>query len=101
MFHAPARQTLTEEALAGEDLVRPFVSCENGHEPPAWLVGLVDRQRIVRNQVRQRISDAVQQRVETLLTEDGVEHLREPAVRLDERCVVGRRFGRLRYEPQR
>src|SRR6478752_916116 len=48
------------------------------------LVGFVDRQRVVRDQVADVVGDPDEQRVEALLGEHFVENVGEPPVRLDE-----------------
>ena len=48
------------------------------------LVRLVDRERVVRDQVAERVRDPHEQRVEALLREHLVEHVGKPLVRLDE-----------------
>ena len=66
-----------------------------GVEQPLRLVGLVDRERVVRDQIGERVGDPLEQRVEALLGEDVVEDVREPPVRLDERLrTVGLRAHR-------
>ena len=57
------------------------------------LVGLVDRERVVRDQVGERVGDAHEQRVEALLGEHLVEHVGEPPIGIDE---LGRRRERQR-----
>jgi len=58
---------------------------QDRHQLPACLVRLVDVQRLVRHQIAERGRDALEQRIECLLREHFVEHLCQPAVRLDER----------------
>ena len=53
------------------------------------LVGLVDGQRVVRDEVGERVRDAHEQGVEALLREHLVEDVGEAAVRLDERRGLG------------
>ena len=70
-----------------------------GHEQALRLVGLVDGQRVVGNQVGERVGDEHEERVQALLGEHLVEHVCEPAVRLDDRSL--RRHGKLpREEPE-
>ena len=101
MLDAPAGQADPERTLVREDLVRPFVARPDRNQDPAGHVGLVDRQGVVRDQIRERIGDPVEQGVEALLAEDVVEDVRQPTVGLDQRTVAGRRFLGLRDEPQR
>src|SRR6187549_675642 len=46
------------------------------------LVGLEDAQRVVGDQVGERVGDPVEQRVETVLGKDVVEDVSEPAIRI-------------------
>src|SRR5581483_10039847 len=68
---------------------------EDGGERLIRLVRLVDRQRVVRDQVAERVGDPDEQRVEALLGQHLVEDVGEPAVRRDElvltrdSCVSG------------
>jgi hypothetical protein len=87
VLDAPTGQADSEGAFVGQDLVRPLVARPHRDEQATRLVRLVDRQRVVRNQVGERVGDAVEQRVEALLAEDVVEHVRQAPVRLDERVV--------------
>ena len=73
-----------------EDLVGPPVAREHGDQQAPRLVGLVDGEALVGDEVGERVRDPVEQRVEALLGEDVVEDLGEAAVRLDER-LGGRR----------
>ena len=88
MLDAPTRQAGPEWAGVREDLLRPFVPRPDRGEQPARLVGLVDRERIVRDEVRQRIGDAVEERVQALLGQDLVEHVGQATIRLDEGGAV-------------
>ena len=62
-----------------------------GRAPPR-LVGLVDVERLVGDEVGERVRDAVEQGVEALLREDVVEDLGEAPVRLDERLGAAAPF---------
>ncbi|TMM14781.1 MAG: hypothetical protein E6F98_03355 [Actinobacteria bacterium] len=64
------------------DLVGPVVPREHRVEDPLCLVRLVDRHRLVWDEVGERVGDAHEQRVEALLGEDLVEDVRQPPVRL-------------------
>ena len=101
MLDAPAGQADAERTLVGQDLVRPFVTRPDWDQKPARLVGFVNRQRVVGDQVREGICNPVEQRVEALLAEDVVEDVGEAPVRLDERRVVHRCLDVLGNEPQR
>ena len=104
VLDAPAGEPDTERTLVSEDLVRPFVARPDGGEHAPRLVGRVDRQRVVGNEICERIRNAVEQRIEALLGQDVMEDVREPAVRLDERSLTGRggrRSSRLGNEAQR
>ena len=57
---------------------------ESGLEHPVRLVRLVDRERVVRDQLTDRVGDADEQSVERLLCEHLVEDVGQPTVRLDE-----------------
>ena len=64
------------------------------------LVGLVDRERVVRDQLVERVGDPHEQCVEALLREDFVEDVGKPPIRIDE---LRRRRGQWRIfgqEPQ-
>ncbi len=66
------------------DLVRvPVADDEHGLEHPVRLVGLVDRERVVRDQLTDGVGDAHEEGVEALLGENFVEDVGQPAVRLD------------------
>ncbi len=80
VLDGPARQSGSERAPSAEDLLRPAVTGHDGHEHPLGLLGPVDREGVVRNEVCKRVGDPVEQRVEALLREHVVEHLREPAI---------------------
>ena len=101
VLDAPAGEADAERTPVGQDLVRPLVPRPDRNEDAAGLVRLVDRQRVVRNQLGEGVGDPVQERVEALLGEDVVEDVRQPLVRLDAR-VVGRkdRLGRLADKTQ-
>ena len=61
-----------------------------GHELALRLVRLVDVQRLVRDDLGERVGDPDEQRVEALLREQVVEDVREPAVGVDGRLDAGR-----------
>ena len=82
-----------------QDLLRVLVADEHGHEHGLRLVRLVDRQRVVRDEVGERVGDAHEQRVEALLGEHLVEDVGEPPVRLDELGRLGRTVT-LRQKPE-
>ena len=63
---------------------RPVVAREDGNEHASRLVGLVDGERVVGDEVGERVRDPVEQRVEALLREDLVEDVRELGDGLDE-----------------
>ena len=96
----PARDPLVEADGRAHDLVRPLVAGEHRHEQPLRLVRLPDRQRVVRDQVGERVGDAHEQRVEAQLREHLVEDVGQPPVRLDqlERGRTG--DGVLRQQPE-
>ena len=80
----PAGDAFVEADARAQDLLRVLVAREHGHEHGLRLVRLVDRQRVVRDEVGERVGDAHEQRVERLLGEHLVEEVGEPPVRLDE-----------------
>ena len=88
MLDAPAGQADAERTLVREDLVRPLVARPDRNEEPARLVGFVDRQRVVRDQIGEGVRDPVEQRVEALLAEHVVKDVRKAPVRLDERGLA-------------
>ena len=63
-------------------------------EHPFGLVRLVDRERVVRDELADRVGDADEKRVERLLREHLVEDVGEPPVRLDESRVARTRLRR-------
>ena len=82
----PARDAQPEgERLVGEHLVRVLAACEDAAQQAVGLVGLVEREVVVRDQLGDRVRDPLEHRVERLLGEHVVEDVGEPAVRLDER----------------
>ena len=52
------------------------------------LVGLVDHERVVGDQLGERVGDPVEKRIEALFREDLVEDVGEALVRLDERTLL-------------
>ncbi len=68
------------------------VDDERGLEHSVRFVRLVDRERVVRDQLADGVGDAAEKRVERLLREHFVEDVGQPAVRLDEsrfaECVL-------------
>ena len=81
---SPAGDALVEADLRRHDLVRVLVAREHSCQHALRLVRLVDRERVVWDQVSERVGDAHEERVEALLCEHLVEHVGEPLVRLDE-----------------
>ena len=63
-LHGPAGDPLPERAGVVHHLLGPAVPGDHRVQEPAMLVRLVDRQGVVRNDLRQRIGDPLQQRVE-------------------------------------
>ena len=88
---SPAGDALAKVARAFQDLVGPLVAREHGCEHGLRLVGLVDRERVVGDELGECVGDPLEQVVEAVLGEDLVEHVRELPVRLDE-AVGARRF---------
>ena len=80
----PAGDALVEAERRAHDLVRPLVAGEHRRQHRVRLVGLVDRERVVRDQVVQRVRDANEEGVEALLGEHLVEQVGEPPIGIDE-----------------
>ena len=80
----PAGDALAERRAALHDLLRPLVTREDRSEQALRLVGLVDRKRVVRDELGERVRDPVEQVVQALLREDVVEDVCELAIGLDE-----------------
>ena len=80
----PAGDALVERDAGAHDLVRVLVAGEDGRQERLRLVGLVDRDRVVRDQVGERVRDPDEHGVEGLLGEELVEDVGEAAIRLDE-----------------
>ena len=83
-----------------QDLVRVLAAHERRHELALRLVGLVDVQRLVRDDLGERVGDPHEQRVEALLGEQVVEDVREPAVGVDRRVAAGRQGTRNQPHPR-
>ena len=64
------------------DLLGVLVSREDRIEHTLVLVGDVDGQRVVRDELRERVRDAIEQEVEALLAEDEVEDVGQPPIRV-------------------
>ncbi len=73
-----------ENGLVGQHLVCVLATGEDAAELAGGLVGLVEREIVVGDQLADGVRDALEQRVERLLGEHVVEHVGQPAVRLDE-----------------
>ena len=82
---SPASDPLSEQRAAVHDLLRPLVAGEHGDQDRLGLVCLVDRERVVRHQLGERVRDPVEQVVQALLGEDVVEDIGELPVGLHER----------------
>ena len=80
----PAGDALVEADLLSHHLVGPVVAREHRLEDALALVGLVDREGAVRDEVGQRVGDADQEGVERLLRKRVVPDVGEAPVRLDE-----------------
>lgn len=91
VLRGPTRDSLADPDRSVEDLVGPLVARQDGNEETATLVDLEDRQRVVRDQLREGVGDPLQDRVEALLAEDVVKDVGEPAVRLHAPVCVCRR----------
>src|SRR6266550_3249310 len=92
MARCPPGDALREADRRAHDLIGVHVPHEHRLEHALRLVGLVDRQRVERrNQVAEGVGDADQEGVEAQLSEDLMEDVREPPVRLDEGRIAPRR----------
>ena len=85
----PAGDADAEGEDVVEDLLRPLAPHERRDELSLRLVGLVDVQRLVRDDLVERVRDPDEQRVEALLREEVVENVREAAVGVDEGSAAG------------
>ena len=97
VLRGPARDSLAEVQRVPEQLLGPRVAREHRQEQPPRLVGRVDRERVVRDQILERVRDPLEQRIEALLGKDVVVDVRQAPVRLDEPVEarrIGRRVGR-------
>jgi len=81
----PAGDALAEVGAAVHDLLGPLVAREHRHELCLRVVGLVDRECVVRDELGERVRDPLEQVVEAVLREDVVEDVRELPVGLNER----------------
>ena len=79
----PAGDALAEREALAHDLVRPLAAREHGYQLALRLVGLVDVDVLVRDELGERVRDPLEQRVEALLGEHVVEDLGEAAIWLD------------------
>ena len=85
MVDGPARDPLPEgEGLIGQHLVCVVAAGKDAPELAGRLVGLVEREIVVWDQLADGVRDAFEQGVERVLGEHVVEHVGQPAVRLDE-----------------
>ena len=81
----PAGEPFPELGAAPHDLLLvPLRPREHGDQLAVLLVRLVDVQRVVGHEVRERAGDAVEEGVDALLGENVVEDLGQTLVRLDE-----------------
>ena len=87
----PSGDPLVEADRRLHDLVGVLVARQHRREHGLRVVGLVDREGVVRDQIVERVGDAHEQRIEALLGEHLVEDVGEPPVGIDE---LGRRMGR-------
>ena len=65
----PAGDALAEKRAVAHDLVGPAVARHHGDEQAPRLVGLVDRERVVGDDVRERVGDALEERVECVCSD--------------------------------
>ncbi len=88
---SPAGDALPEaERLVGDHLLGVVAAREDAPEPRGCLVGLVEGEVVVGDELVERVRDPLQQRVERLLGEDVVKDVGKPPVRVEEReCLRG------------
>ena len=84
MLDTPTCKANTERTAVRENLVRPLVARPHRKQDASQLVGFVDRQRVMWDELGECVGDPVEQRVEALLCEHVVEDVRETPVGLDE-----------------
>ncbi len=85
VLDGPAGDTGAErERLVGEHLLGVLAAGEHAAKLRLCLVGLVECEVVVGDQLPHRVGDPLEQRVEALLREDVVEDVGELAIRLDE-----------------
>jgi hypothetical protein len=94
----PARDTCAELGRRVEDLLGVLVAREHRQQHALVVVGHVDRECVVRDQLLQRVRDALEQQVDALLGEEKVEDIRQPTIRVDQPSR-GRRPGHARAGP--
>ena len=63
----PPCDSLAVSGSRAEDLLRPLAAGEDGYELALGLVGLVDVQSVVRDELGQRVRDPIEQRVQAVL----------------------------------
>jgi hypothetical protein len=97
VLDGPAGDPLAEGEPLAQDLVGVVAAHERGNELPLVLVGLVDVQGLVGDDLGERVRDPDEQRVEALLGEEVVEDVREPPVGVRRRLRL--RSRRPRDEP--
>ena len=90
----PARDPDAERKGVVEDLVGVVAANEGRDEVPFRLVRLVDVQRLVRDDLVERVRDPDEQRVQALLGEQVVEDVCEPPVGVGGGRASRRRVGR-------
>ena len=78
----PAGDPFSEREGLAHHLVRPLAAGEDRAELALRLVRLVDVDVLVRDELRERVGDALEKGVEALLREDVVEDLGKAPVRL-------------------
>ena len=76
----PAGDALVEREGLAHDLGLPLAAGEHGNELALGLVGLVDVDVLVRDELRERVRDPLEQRGRVVLREDVVEDLGQPAI---------------------
>ena len=88
MLDRPAGDAFAELHPAAHDLLDVLAGREHREQELIRDVGLVDDDRLVREQPAERVADALEQRVEALLGEHLVEDVGESAVRVDQHLLV-------------
>jgi len=96
MLDGPTRDAVPERRRRVHDLCRPLAAREDGDQTLPRIVGLVDDELLVGDELAQRVGDPLEEGIETLLREDLVEHVGERAIGLDVGLGASELVGRAR-----